>query len=188
MCIPMYRSNKIAMLSFYLLWMCLYDICNVSSKVEVAMYVSRFFCFFVFLGGCLHADFQHVFLKNNRDSVITEAALNEYMELFINFKLKVQAAEALGMDTIETFQRELAGYRTQLARPYLTNNDLLLDLVKQAWERQQEEVRARHILVSCGAEASAAEAAAVYSGSSCSRHRGASCAAPPRSRSTSRSR
>jgi len=65
------------------------------------------------------ADFQHVFLKNNRDSVITEAALNEYMELFINFKLKVQAAEALGMDTIETFQRELAGYRTQLARPYL---------------------------------------------------------------------
>ncbi|MDB4693811.1 peptidyl-prolyl cis-trans isomerase [Flavobacteriales bacterium] len=108
------------------------------------------------------ADFQHVFLKNNRDSVITEAALNEYMELFINFKLKVQAAEALGMDTIETFQRELAGYRTQLARPYLTNNDLLQDLVKQAWERQQEEVRARHILVSCGAEASAADTLKAY--------------------------
>ena len=108
------------------------------------------------------ADFQHVFLKNNRDSVITEAALNEYMELFINFKLKVQAAEALGMDTIETFQRELAGYRTQLARPYLTNNDLLQDLVKQAWERQQEEVRARHILVSCSAEASAADTLKAY--------------------------
>lgn len=108
------------------------------------------------------ADFQHVFLKNNRDSVITEAALKEYMELFINFKLKVQAAEALGMDTIETFQRELAGYRTQLARPYLTNNDLLQDLVKQAWERQQEEVRARHILVSCGVEASAADTLKAY--------------------------
>ena len=108
------------------------------------------------------ADFQHVFLKNNRDSVITEDALNEYMELFINFKLKVQAAEALGMDTMETFQRELAGYRTQLARPYLTNNDLLQDLVKQAWERQQEEVRARHILVSCSAEASAADTLKAY--------------------------
>ena len=108
------------------------------------------------------ADFQHVFLKNNRDSVITEAALNEYMELFINFKLKVQAAETLGMDTIETFQRELAGYRTQLARPYLTNNDLLQDLVKQAWERQQEEVRARHILVSCSAEASVADTLKAY--------------------------
>lgn len=108
------------------------------------------------------ADFQHVFMKNNRDSVITTASLDEYMELFINFKLKVQAAESLGMDTVETFQRELAGYRTQLARPYLTNNELLQDLVKQAWERQQEEVRARHILVNCGAEASAADTLKAY--------------------------
>lgn len=108
------------------------------------------------------ADFEHVFLKNNRDSVITIASLDEYMELFINFKLKVQAAEALGMDTVETFQRELAGYRTQLARPYLTNNELLQDLVFQAWERQQEEVHARHILVSCGAEASAADTLKAY--------------------------
>lgn len=108
------------------------------------------------------ADFEHVFLKNNRDSVITIASLDEYMELFINFKLKVQAAESLGMDTVETFQRELAGYRTQLARPYLTNNELLQDLVYQAWERQQEEVRARHILVSCGAEASAADTLKAY--------------------------
>ena len=108
------------------------------------------------------ADFEHVFLKNNRDSVITIASLDEYMELFINFKLKVQAAEALGMDTVESFQRELAGYRTQLARPYLTNNELLQDLVYQAWERQQEEVHARHILVSCGAEASAADTLKAY--------------------------
>lgn len=103
------------------------------------------------------ADFEHIFLKNNRDSVITREALDEYMELFINFKLKVQAAEALGMDTVTTFQRELAGYRSQLARPYLTNTDLLAELVRQAWERKQEEVQARHILISCGAEATPAD-------------------------------
>ena len=103
------------------------------------------------------ADFQHIFMKNNRDSVVTSASLDEYMELFIRFKLKVQAAEALGMDTVATFQRELAGYRSQLARPYMTNNDLLQDLVLQAWERKQEEVHARHILVSCGSEASASD-------------------------------
>ncbi len=103
------------------------------------------------------ADFKHIFLKNNRDSVITQAALDEYMELFINFKLKVQAAEALGMDTVGTFQKELSGYRTQLARPYLTNNDLLNELVRQAWERKQEEVRARHILISCSAQANPAD-------------------------------
>ena len=108
------------------------------------------------------ADFEHIFLKNNRDSVITTAALDEYMELFINFKLKVQAAEALGMDTVETFQKELAGYRTQLARPYLTNNDLLDELVRQAWERKQEEVRARHILISCSAQAKPADTLKAY--------------------------
>ena len=103
------------------------------------------------------SDFQHIFMKNNRDSVVTIASLDEYMELFIRFKLKVQAAEALGMDAVATFQRELAGYRSQLARPYMTNNDLLQDLVLQAWERKQEEVHARHILVSCGSEASASD-------------------------------
>ena len=61
------------------------------------------------------------------------------------------------MDTVETFQKELAGYRTQLARPYLTNNELLDELVRQAWERKQEEVRARHILVSCSAQANPAD-------------------------------
>ena len=67
------------------------------------------------------ADFEHVFGKNNRDSVYTVEALDEYMELFINFKLKVREAEALGMDTAEAFKKELAGYRTQLARPYLVD-------------------------------------------------------------------
>lgn len=103
------------------------------------------------------SDFEAIFMKNNRDSVITREALDEYLELFINFKLKVTEAEALGMDTSETFQRELDGYRAQLARPYLTDGALLEDLVYQAFERQQEEVRARHILVNCSETASPAD-------------------------------
>ena len=100
------------------------------------------------------SDFEAIFMKNNRDSVITREALDEYLELFINFKLKVTEAEALGMDTSETFRRELEGYRSQLARPYLTDGELLEDLVYEAFERQQEEVRARHILVNCSETAS----------------------------------
>ena len=80
------------------------------------------------------ADFEH-FLKNNRDSVITEAVRRTHGVVH-QLQTKVQAAEALGMDTVETFQKELAGYRTQLARPYLTNNELLDELVRQAWELQ----------------------------------------------------
>ena len=64
-------------------------------------------------------DFAHIFKKNNRDSLISNESLDEYMELFIDFKLKVKAAEDLGMDTATSFVNELAGYRKQLARPYL---------------------------------------------------------------------
>ena len=82
------------------------------------------------------ADFKHVYGKNNRDSVYTIEALDNYMELFVNFKLKVLEAEALGMDTAAAFKKELAGYRTQLARPYLVDGNLLDALVDEAFERK----------------------------------------------------
>lgn len=103
------------------------------------------------------ADFQHIYMKNNRDTQVTVEALDEYMELFINFKLKVLEAEALGMDTSATFQRELAGYRKQLARPYLTDTEVLDELVKEAFDRRQIEVRAKHILVNCPEDATPAD-------------------------------
>ena len=103
------------------------------------------------------SDFQHVYGKNNRDSVYTVEALDEYMELFVNFKLKVLEAEALGMDTASAFKKELAGYRTQLARPYLVDSELLDALVEEAFERKGMEVRASHILVSVEENASAAD-------------------------------
>ncbi|MGY8918392.1 MAG: peptidylprolyl isomerase, partial [Flavobacteriales bacterium] len=99
-------------------------------------------------------DFKHIYSKNNRDSVMTMEALNEYMELFVKFKVKVKEAEALGMDTVAAFTKELSGYRTQLARPYLVDMDLLDELVIEAHNRKQEEIHARHILVSVKPEAS----------------------------------
>lgn len=94
-------------------------------------------------------DFEAVFKKNNRDSVITAESIDEYMELFINFKLKVLEAKEEGLDTARSFQRELSGYRKQLARPYLIDNELLDELVKEAYDRRQYEVRASHILINC---------------------------------------
>ena len=107
-------------------------------------------------------DFSHIFKKNNRDSAITAASLDEYMELFIDFKLKVKAAEDLGMDTATSFVNELAGYRKQLARPYLVDNELLDALVQQAYDRTLEEVRASHLLVKLGKDPSPADTAAAW--------------------------
>jgi peptidyl-prolyl cis-trans isomerase SurA len=94
-------------------------------------------------------EFENIYKKNNRDSAVTAKALDDYMELFINFKLKVHAAKELGLDTVKKFVNELAGYRTQLARPYLTDTDKLNDLMKEAYQFMGEEVRASHILVKC---------------------------------------
>ncbi len=107
-------------------------------------------------------DFAHIFKKNNRDSVVTPEALDAYMELFIDFKLKVKAAEDLGMDTATSFVSELAGYRTQLARPYLVDNELLDALVKEAYDRTLEEVRASHLLVRLSAEATPMDTLAAW--------------------------
>lgn len=107
-------------------------------------------------------EFENIFKKNNRDSVITPAALDEYMELFINFKLKVQEAKRLGLDTVAKFKTELDGYRAQLARPYLTDGDMLNGLIREAYERMSEEVHAAHILVKCDPKASPADTLKAY--------------------------
>jgi len=107
-------------------------------------------------------EFENIFRKNNRDSAITAQALDEYMELFINFKLKVKEAKEAGLDTVKKFKTELEGYRAQLARPYLTDADKLNDLVKEAYENYKQEVRAAHILIKVDANASPIDTAKAY--------------------------
>ncbi|HMC97838.1 MAG TPA: peptidylprolyl isomerase, partial [Flavobacteriales bacterium] len=80
-------------------------------------------------------------------------ALDEYLELFINYKLKVREAEVLGMDTVAKFRTELDGYRKQLARPYLIDRELNDALIREAFDRSQQEVRASHILIQVGPDA-----------------------------------
>lgn len=92
-------------------------------------------------------DFEYIFRKNNNEEITTQAALDEYIELFVNYKLKVKAAKDAKLDTNKAFIAELKGYRKQLARPYLTDSDLLDKLTKQAYDRKQTEVKAKHILV-----------------------------------------
>lgn len=93
------------------------------------------------------SEFLQIYLKNNNDPKYDKQSLDEYMELFKKFKLKVAEAEALGYDTIPKLQKELAGYRKQLAQPYLIDSTQNSALVKQAYERMKTEVRASHILI-----------------------------------------
>lgn len=101
------------------------------------------------------ADFELVYNKNNNvNSNIEQKSPQEYMELFVNYKLKVKEAEELGLDTIPKYQKELAGYVKQLSDPYLVDNEFAESLVKEAYDRLQEDVRASHILIKVAEDAS----------------------------------
>lgn len=110
----------------------------------------------------LRSEFEAIYKKNNKEVSVTQEALDEYLDLFINYKLKVRAAEDAGLDTALKFQTELKGYRQQLARPYLIDRGLNDQLMEEAYQRKTEEVRASHILVSVSPEASPEDTAAAW--------------------------
>jgi peptidyl-prolyl cis-trans isomerase SurA len=108
------------------------------------------------------SEFLQIYLKNNNDPKYDKTSLDEYMELFIKFKLKVAEAEALGYDTIPKLVKELDGYKKQLALPYLVDSAKNESLIKEAYLRTKEEVRASHILIKVSENASPADTIAAY--------------------------
>lgn len=93
------------------------------------------------------SEFEAIFKKNYKKPAVEKADLEEYIDLFVKFRLRVTEAETLGMDTSKKFINELAGYRKQLAKPYLADREMTDKLLNEAYQRMQKDVRASHILV-----------------------------------------
>lgn len=93
-------------------------------------------------------EFMKVFNKN-RDIVVEEnkKSIEEYLELYINYKLKLKQAYDLKYDTVSAYKNELAQYRDQLIAPYLKDSEITNALVREAYHRTKTEVNASHILV-----------------------------------------
>ncbi len=109
------------------------------------------------------SEFLSVYNKNNlKNDVIDKKSLEEYLDLYINFKLKVKEAETLGLDTATSFKTELAGYRKQLAQPYLMDKEVNDKLLNEAYSRMQWDVRASHILIKVETDASPADTLKAY--------------------------
>ena len=75
-----------------------------------------------------------------KENIATKEDLDEYIQLFVNFKLKVKAAEEIGLDTSKIID-ELAGYRVQLERPYLIDTSINENLINEAYYRILNEVK-----------------------------------------------
>lgn len=93
-------------------------------------------------------EFMRVYEKNNSQTSIQDpSSVDEYLDLFINFKLKVMEAKELQMDTVAAFKEELAGYRQQLAKPYFVDESVNEALLVEAYNRKLKDIRASHILI-----------------------------------------
>ncbi|MCF0191865.1 MAG: peptidylprolyl isomerase [Prevotella sp.] len=113
------------------------------------------------------SEFEYSYRKNNSEGVIDKKSVKEYVDLFINYKLKVQAAYDAKLDTMTSFKNEFAEYRNQLVLPTMITDD---DVEKEAQEiyRNTAErigpdglIKCSHILLTVESDADAANKAAV---------------------------
>lgn len=100
------------------------------------------------------SEFMYIYEKNNQEASADPKSMDEYLELFTRFKLKVAEAEAERLDTAQAFAEELKGYRAQAVDKYLRDEQAIDSLVRLSYQRMCHIRRAAHIAIKCSADAS----------------------------------
>ncbi len=95
------------------------------------------------------SEFEYLYHKNNSQQ-LQQQSLDEYVDMFVTYKLKVADAEAAGIDTTAAFRKEFNGYRNELARPYMRDNSIEEQLINEAYARMGENVDVSHIMLPLG--------------------------------------
>lgn len=92
------------------------------------------------------SEFEYLYNKNNSQQVNPQS-LDDYLDMFVTYKLKVADAKAAGIDTTAAFNREFNGYRDELARPYLRDSAIEEQLINEAYARMQENIDIDHLML-----------------------------------------
>lgn len=108
------------------------------------------------------SEFIKAYQKNSSLSEATEADLRDYLKLYMDYRMKVQEAKALKLDTAKQFQQEWASYKSQYAQQYLIDTEVSDQLLDETTERARYHVRASHILVRVPEDASPKDTLAAY--------------------------
>ena len=107
-------------------------------------------------------EFERSYRKNNNLPSAEKQTPDEYLGLFINFKLKVLEAQNMGLDTLPDFENELKGYVRQLAEPYLTDSLLYEETLRNSYIRMKKEIHASHIMLMLDEKASPEDTLKAY--------------------------
>jgi len=108
------------------------------------------------------SEFEYIWNKNNSNTTPDKKSLDEYVDLFINFKLKVAEAESQGIDTTQAFITELSGYRKQLVTPYLSDKAAEEAMIKLCYDRLREYTELSHILLAVPSTATPEDTLKLY--------------------------
>lgn len=112
----------------------------------------------------LRSEFEYSYNKNNTADVIDRKTVQEYVGMFINYKLKVEAAKEAGLDTMISFQKEFANYRDQQIKPALVTDQDLEAEARKIYEQTRQRidnnggmVQVAHILIAMRQQATPEE-------------------------------
>ena len=92
-------------------------------------------------------EFLRAYQKNKSATGADEQSIKEYLELYTRFRLKVQAALDLKLDTLPNQQADLLNYRRQIETGYLIDSSAFRKMVNVAYERSKKDIRLSHILI-----------------------------------------
>lgn len=111
----------------------------------------------------MRSEFEYSYNKNNSDGVIDKKSVDEYVDLFVNYKLKVEAALEARYDTMQSFRKEFLQYRDQQVRPsFVTDSDVEAE-ARKVYNNYKDNIgdrglfSAAHILLRLKQNAPAAE-------------------------------
>lgn len=109
--------------------------------------------------------FIKTYLQNSisgRDSKLDRKDLENYLQMYINFRLKVEAAKDASYDTVTYLRDELEHYKNELADPYLVDQETLENLYKEIYDNMHYDVNVRHILLPLPMYSSPEDTLSVY--------------------------
>ena len=95
------------------------------------------------------SEFEYSYNKNNTDGVIDKKTVEEYVELFVNYKLKVQAALDAHIDTTTAFRQEFAQYRDQQIRPTFVSDDDMLAEAHKVYDQTKNNIGPDGLVNAC---------------------------------------
>ena len=95
------------------------------------------------------SEFEYLY-KKNLEQQVNKESIDEYVDRFVNYKLKVAEAERLGYDTLPRIIKELDGYKNDMLTPFLVDVDLQESLVKEAYDRMKTDLDVSHIMIARG--------------------------------------